>query len=155
MKTTEKAVQRLLKLHLDSEKYYGHCAAITTEQDLKILFEDLATYRKELANNLLTNLEDRRMKRFWREDGVWSHLHTTWKDVKLALIVNNREKILAIADRTERGTLKECHLASLTENLPVELSNLIAVQMEEVKRKIEQINAMPRQKFMTHKSLAM
>ncbi len=92
-------------MHTDAHGYYERCAAITTEKDLAELFKKLASHRLELSNRLLSMMPEASDKAFWKIRAPMSYLQKVWRNVKVALIVNHRSRILQYCLRAERFAL--------------------------------------------------
>ncbi len=96
-------------MHTDAHRYYERCAAITTEEDLAKLFEELASHRLDLSNRLLAVMPTASDKTFWKFRVPLSYLQKVWRNVKIALIVNHRSRILQYCLRAERFALSQHH----------------------------------------------
>ena len=139
--------QRIVKIHTDTSDYYLRCAEITTEDDLVLLFNDLSQNRINMANSLLSALPDDERRGFWRMREALSYLQRIWYNVKVALIVNDRSKILKYCQKAEWDALQEYDKALRRTNSPSEaLLRHLTAHQQMLRASIERIENMPKKK---------
>ncbi len=147
--------QRIVKIHTDSSDYYQRCAHITTETDLVELFNDLSQGRIKMANALLSALPDDERRGFWRVQEALSYLQRIWYNVKVALIVNDRSKILKYCEKSELDALHFYDKALSRNEVSDDLRRHVNADQQMLKEMIERIENTPKKKFtLQHKSVA-
>lgn len=149
-----KSFKRIVKLHSDTSEYYRRCSAITTEVDLMELFNFLSEARLKMANSLLALIPDTERKDFWRMKEALSYLQRIWVNVKIALIVNDRSKILKYCHKAEQDAIFEYDKILRRSEVSEEMFRRITSHQQELKELISRIENTPVKKCFLQKRLA-
>ncbi len=141
-------IKKLTKTHADTADYYQHCAHITTEADLKDLFYELATHRLMMCNSLLATLSTNAEKKsIWRLKEVLSYLQRNWLNMKIALIANNRTKILQYCRKAEWDALRGYENIQCGPETSDLLFRYVVAHQQNLKEVIQKIEQTSTKKF--------
>lgn len=149
-----KAFKRIVKLHSDTSSYYQRCSDITTEADLTELFDFLSQSRLKMAHSLLSLMPDNERKDFWRMKEALSYLQRIWVNVKIALIVNDRSKILKYCHKAEQDAIYEYDRVLRRQEISEEMFRQITGHQQRLKEMISRIENTPVKKCFLQKRLA-
>ncbi len=146
-------LKKLVKFHQDSAGYYYACANITTEDDLRELFKSLAEGRSQMAVSLKSLLSEEVDKELWMLRNVLSYLQQGWRNMKLALIANNRPEILRHCLKNEHEVLGNYEQIIYGEEESDEVFRQSIYHQQLLKMSIERILSTPYVKFSRQKNL--
>jgi hypothetical protein len=143
MKNLSRQLGILVINHRDAEIYYRKCAGITTETDWKKMFEVLSSYRKSMLSDLLSTHLANPQTLFFTFHSTVSFLRKVWRNVKIALIINDRTKISRYCQLIEYKMLREYQQLEKNNEMPEELDNFFFTHQEKIKAMVEKLKNMP------------
>jgi hypothetical protein len=146
-------LKKLVKFHQDSAGYYHAYANITTEDDLREIFKSLAEGRTQMAASLKPLLSEEVEKELWMLRNVLSYLQQGWRNMKLALIVNNRPEILRHCLQNEHEVLGKYEQLIYGVEEPDEVFRQGIYHHQLLKTSIERILSTPYVKFSQQKNM--
>ncbi len=140
-------ISKLITLHRDAQKHYEQCAFITTEKDLKGLFSNLANHRQIMCREL----EELGTPRKEHRKTFRSFFQRIWKKVVVALIVNNRKKLLIFCRTSEEKIAKDYLRLFQLEELNEESFRIIGLHQQLIQKALNAIENTPTLSMNLHK----
>ncbi len=136
-------INKLLSLQANVASCYEKMANITTESDLQRIFLALQKHHTLVKEELESSLySDANQIKVSLKKGK-SLFDKVWREVLIAVLVNNRKKITEYCRQNEIKLLQEIHSIIHAQNNTSEIIEILSDYEKKVNNYLEKLSALP------------